>query len=128
RRAAAEVVALHDALEALAAADADDVDALAVLEHAADEHLIAGLEGIAPGDGLDLAAHPRRRHVAGLLVVPGQRLVDLRRLLLDARQPHRLVAVAPRVLRLQHHARPRLDDGRGRDGAVRREHLGLADF
>src|SRR6185295_4644832 len=72
RRAAAEVVALHDTLEALAAADADDVDALAVLEHAADEHLIAGLEGIAPGDGLDLAAHPRRRHVAGLLVVPGQ--------------------------------------------------------
>src|SRR5262245_44572237 len=32
RRAAAEVVALHDALEALAAARADDVDALAVRE------------------------------------------------------------------------------------------------
>ena len=34
RRAAGEVVALHDALEALAAAGADDVDALAVGEDA----------------------------------------------------------------------------------------------
>ena len=39
RRAAGEVVALHDALETLAAAGADHVDPVAVVEHAGDQHL-----------------------------------------------------------------------------------------
>ena len=76
RRAAAEVVALHDALEALAAADADHVDAIAVVEDAVDEHLVAGLERVAARRELHLAAHARRRH-AGLLVVPAERLARL---------------------------------------------------
>src|SRR5258707_3330815 len=119
RGAAGEVVALHDALEPLAAAHADDVDAVAVMEHAADEDLVAGLQRgfiARTGGDLDLTAHPRRRHVARLLVVPAERLVDPGRLLFDEPELDGLVAVALRGLRLQHHARARLDDGRRRDG------------
>src|ERR1051326_5472100 len=43
RSAAAEVMPLDDALEAMAAADSDHVDALAVLEHAADQDLVGGV-------------------------------------------------------------------------------------
>src|SRR5712691_7957373 len=49
RGAAGKVVPLDDTLEALAAADADDVHALAVVEDRA-EHLIPGLRRIAAGD------------------------------------------------------------------------------
>ena len=69
RRAAAEVMALHDALEALAAADADHVDAVAVGEDAGHEHLVAGLQRLGALGQLHFAADARRRH-AGLLVVP----------------------------------------------------------
>src|SRR5204863_2111666 len=131
RRAAGEVVALHDALEPLAAADADDVDAIAVLEHAGDQDLVAGLERrvVAGALGeLDFAADAGRRHVAGLLVVAAERLVDLGGLLFDEAELHGLVAVGLRGLGLQHDARAGLDEGRRRDGAVRREHLRHAEL
>src|SRR5262245_21695800 len=99
RRAAAEVVALDDALKALAAADADHVDAIAVREHAVDEHLIARLERLAAGLQLDLAPHAGRRH-AGLLVVAVERLAHARGTLLDETELDRLVALGRRRLRL----------------------------
>jgi hypothetical protein len=131
RGAAAEVVPLHDALKALAAADPNHVDAVTVGEHAPDQHVIAGLQrgGVCRALGeLHFAAQPRRRHVPRLLVVATERLVDLRRLLLDQPELHRFVAVGLRALGLQHHARARLDDGRGRDRAVSREQLGHSYF
>jgi hypothetical protein len=60
--------------------------------------------------------------------VSAERLVHLGRLLFDQPELHGLVAVALVVLRLQHDARTRLDDGRRRDGAVSGEHLGHPDF
>ena len=125
RRAAGEVVALHDALKSLAAARADDVDALAVLEHR-DQNLIADLR-IAVLRQRHLAPHARRRHV-GFLVVARERLAHLRRLAVDQPDLHRLVAVGRRGLALHDHARTRLDDRRRNDRAVLGEQLRHADF
>jgi len=126
-RATPEVVALHDALEALAAADADHVDAVAVGEDTGDEHLVAGLQRIGPLRELHFAAHAGRRH-AGLLVVATERLADTRRLLFHQPELHRFVAVGRGGLRLHDHARPGLDHGGRRHGAVLREDLGHAEF
>src|SRR5438874_4716041 len=124
-----KVVALHDALKALAAADADDVDPLAVLEDTANEDLIARLERIAAARSeLYFAPQAGRWNVARLLVVAADRLVHLRGPLFDEPELHGFIAVALRVFRLEHHARARLDDGRGRDGSIGREDLRHANL
>jgi hypothetical protein len=92
RRAAGEVVALDDALEALALAGADHVDGLARREDRAGDLGAGGRRGGALGD-LDLAADAGRRHV-GLGVVAGHRLVGARRLAFDEADLDGFVAVA----------------------------------
>src|SRR5205809_4915841 len=126
RRAAGKVMPLDDALKTLAAAGADDVHALAVVEDRA-EHLIPCLRLIAAGHELHLAAHARRRHVR-LLEMPRGRLVRLQRRLLDQAELHRLIAVVLRGLRLDDDARARLDDRGRMHGPVRIEDLSHADF
>src|SRR5262245_44536838 len=118
RGTATKVVTLHHALEALAAADADHVDALAVGEDTVDEHLIAGFRRFSALRNLDLATHASRRH-ASLLVMAGKRLAHARRTALDETELHRLVAVVVRRLRLHHDARPGLNDRARYGGAVR---------
>src|SRR5918993_2877654 len=108
--AAAEVMPLDDALEALAAAGADHVDALAVSEH---RHVdgVARLRRLTAGLDLQLAAHARRGH-ASLLEVPCGRLVLFRRLRLDETELHRFVAVVVDRLHLRDDARAGLEHGR----------------
>src|SRR5581483_4440032 len=121
-----DALPIYDALEALAAARADDVDALAVREDR-HEHLIARLRRLAAGRELHLAADARRRHVR-LLEMPLRRLVRLRGRLFDEAELHRFVAVALRRLRLDDDARARLDHRRGMHGAIRVEDLRHAHF
>src|SRR6188474_3223151 len=119
-------MALDDALEALAAARPDHIDAFAVGK---DRHVddVARLGGIAAGLHLHLAANARRRH-AGLLEVARARFVLFRRLRFDEAQLHRLVSVVLRRLHLCDDARTGLEDGRGRNRAVSCEQLRHADF
>src|SRR5262245_3629640 len=111
RRAAAEVMTPDDALETLAAADADHVDTVSVVEDAIDEHLLAWLGRPAVVLGalyqFHFAAYACRWH-ARLLVMPVERLAHARRALFDEAQLHGFVAVGRRRLRLDDNAGPRL--------------------
>src|SRR5688572_10165621 len=126
-RAAAEVVAPHDALESLAAADPDHVHAIPVVENGIHENLVAGLWRLGSLHELQLAPHAGRRH-AGLLGMTRKGLAHPRRPLLDEADLHGLVAVDGDRLRLDDDARTGFDDGARRDRAVRREQLGHSDF
>src|SRR5207245_9699245 len=85
------------------------------------------LPGAAARGDLYSATQARRRHVR-LLVVARHRLAEFRATLLDEPELHRFVAVALRVLRLDDHARPGLDDGCGMNGPVRVEDLRHSDL
>src|SRR5687767_193950 len=120
-------MALDHALEAVALAGADDVDALALVEDR-DQHLVAGLRRFGALRDAHLALHARRRHI-GLLVVAGRRLGGAaRRILLDEAQLHGFVTVDLRRLRLHHDARSRLQHGGGLERAVLEEQLRHPDF
>src|SRR5436190_8827914 len=80
--ATAEMVPSHDTLESLTAADADHVDAIAVVEHAGHQHLIAGFQRFGPARERHFAAHACRRDTS-LLVMTRERLPNSRRFLFD---------------------------------------------
>ena len=126
RASASEVVPLDDALEALAAAGANDVDAFAVGEDR-HVHLIARLHRIASGRLLHLAHDARGRHT-GLLEVSLRGLVLFRRPSFDEPDLHGLVAVALRRLHLRDDTRASLEHGRRMHGAVGVEQLRHPDF
>ena len=123
--AAAEVVPLDHALEAMSLAGADHVDALALVE---DRHqdLRAGRRRLRSLGDPHFPAHPCRRNV-GLLEMAGSRLV---RLVLAVDEPdlHGLVAVGLGRLALDHHARTGLEHGRRFERPVPEEQLGHPDF
>ena len=108
-RAAPEVVALHDAREALALAGADDVDTLALAS-------MSGVDLVAQRDAVQV----RRRHLAqdphvrraGRLQVPALRAVQLVLAYLLETKLDRLVAILIERLDLRDEARPDLDDRR----------------
>src|SRR5262249_34025205 len=88
---AAEVVALHAACEALAAADAGDIDTAAGREPL-DRDLLADLEPVDRVDAELDQAHARLD--AGLGVVPGDRLGELLRVAVALGDLQRRVSVA----------------------------------
>src|SRR4051812_3075791 len=123
----AEMVASHDTLESLPAADADHVDTIAVGEHTGHQHLIARFQRFGPAGELHFPAHARRRY-SSLLVMTRNRLPNSRRFLFDQSELNGFVAIGCPGFRLHDHAWTRLDHRRGRHGAVLREDLGHADF
>ena len=125
-RAAAEVVALDPALEALADRDAGDLDLLARLE-ARDGDVVADLGALLGAEilvaELDQVAHRRR---AGLLQVAYLGLAQLALLDLAEGELHGGVAVALAVADRGDLAGAGLDHGDRHDGAVLAEDLGHA--
>src|SRR5271156_884280 len=127
RVASAEVPALHAALKTFALAHAGDVHKFADLE-SVHEHAIAGLGFVLRIFNADFAHVTQRRH-AGLLEMPGLRLVHALRLdEFNQAELHRVVTVFIFRAPLHHHARARLQNRARHRRAVIGEDLRHSQF